>query len=642
MVESRDEIDEVRSALRRLGYLNHGFERFLLQDALRGQRPLRTLVRLTVKVGLLAGVTLAVALALALGAANGSFATPLDLPVLFLHLAPPISLAAAVLFLALCGALLLVLRLYPVRQIETLALAAAAVAGAAALAVALWQARAALAESGRAQLALVALAALLGAWLLVKLVHGALLALAIRFTDLPPRRRMLSRRWTGAAVLAALFLLLLPVMLSARRRSLPPPESLPVAPGERVLLLGIDGVLPEEVEYLLARGELPALARLAGQAAPGGRLARYARRPEPPASFWTSVATGVGSARHGVASLDSFLPVGARTPLARSGPLRAYFRAVEVPLGLAEYRPLLASRRRAFTFWELAARGGAPVEAIDWWATFPVEPVPGLVVAHDAYHLLASGVSGAVSPESARPELLARVRASEAGAHDPDFARALAATLPVGAARGVLGRAVRPDLFYLAVFEARLTGAPMVEARLTGATVPEARLTGAGLTGAHATGVLPQTGAPAPRAAALYLPGLDIAAAGWRGGDLAFADLVRGELAAVDRLLARALLGEPPGAVVVVLDPGRRREGGSGRVLFWRRAGCAAPAAEISPAAVASGLLRTLGLPQSAELPPPPGGCAWPAPPTTVSGFGEPGGRQARPGQGTEYLEDLR
>src|SRR5262245_2868966 len=32
---AQDDLDEVRSELRRLGYLNHGFERFLLQDALR-------------------------------------------------------------------------------------------------------------------------------------------------------------------------------------------------------------------------------------------------------------------------------------------------------------------------------------------------------------------------------------------------------------------------------------------------------------------------------------------------------------------------------------------------------------------------------------------------------------------------------
>src|SRR5215471_19177622 len=102
MAETGEELEPVRSALRRLGYLDHGFERFLLQDALRAARPLQTLVQLTVKVAVLAGVMLAFGLALGLAAVNGSFATPLDLPVLFLHLAPPIMLGSGVVFLALC------------------------------------------------------------------------------------------------------------------------------------------------------------------------------------------------------------------------------------------------------------------------------------------------------------------------------------------------------------------------------------------------------------------------------------------------------------------------------------------------------------------------------------------------------------
>jgi hypothetical protein len=166
----------------------------------------------------------------------------------------------------------------------------------------------------------------------------------------------------------------------------------------------------------------------------------------------------------------------------------------------------------------------------------------------------------------------------------------------------VLDRALRPDRFYRAVFSRGL--------------------------------------ATQPRAAALYLPGLDIAADGWRGGDVAFADLVRSELAATDRLLAGVLGGV--GTVVVVLDPGRRRQGGEGRALLWRRSGCAAGPPAVSPEKLASALLRALGLPQSEELPLPPAGCRWQPPPVVVAGFGEP--RRGAPGglESAEYLESLR
>ena len=595
-----ENLDQVRSELRRLGYLDHGLERFLLQDALRPRAPLRTVVYLTARVALLAGGVAAVALALALVAANGGFASsPLDVLALFLHLFPPISLAAGLGFLALCGVVLLVLRLYHVKRIEAVSLAAAAAAGAAALGLALLGARELVHEGNRTLLLVLALAAPLAVAVLVRLVYQGLLTLAIRFTDTTPRTRLFSRRGLGLAIVAAAFLLTVPAVRSVRSEPAAAPPALPTSPGDRVLLLGIDGVLPEELDYLLAVGDLPTLGRLARE---GGRVFRYRRQDEPPASFWTAVATGIPGPDHGVTSLDSFRPLGVQTPLARNGPVRLWWSGVEVPLGLAEYRPVLANRRRAFAVWELASRGGSPVLAVNWWGTFPAEPLPGLVVAHGAFQLLEEGAQGAVAPESEKKEaeiLVRRTRIDKGGE------QRLAAALPPEALASVLQRALLPDRFYRRIFEQRL--------------------------------------AAGPAAGALYLPGLDIAADGWSGGDVAFADLVRAELSDADALIARALPGF--GTIVVVLDPGRRRVGSQGRVLIWRRAACGGRpggGGEIQPEAVASGLLRALGLPQSRELPLPPAGCRWAPAPVTVPGYGEPRQGRGRGQQGEEYLKSLR
>ncbi len=393
-----EDLDRVRSELRRLGYLDHGFERFLLQDALRPRAPLGTVVRLTLRVALLAGGVVAAALALALVAANGGFsAAPLDAAVLFLHLFPPISAAAGLGFLALCGLVLLVLRVYHVRRIEAVSLAVAAAVGVSALALVVWGVQELVHEGQRPLLIVLGVAAPVAVTVLVRLVYQGLLTLAIRFTDsAPPRGSLFSRRGVGLAILAAAFLVTVPAVFSARRELPPPPPSLPMAPGDRVLLLGIDGVLPEEVDYLLAVGDLPTLGRLARE---GGGIWRYRRDAEPPASFWTAVATGIPGPDHGVNSLDSFRPLGVETPLARNGPLRLWWSRVEVPLGLAEYRAVLANRRRAFAVWELASRGGGPVLAVNWWGTFPAEPLPGLVVAHGAYQLLEEGAQGAIAPD---------------------------------------------------------------------------------------------------------------------------------------------------------------------------------------------------------------------------------------------------
>ncbi|HEV8579780.1 MAG TPA: hypothetical protein VGX68_11960 [Thermoanaerobaculia bacterium] len=593
MASQAQDLEGVRSELRRLGYLDHRFERFLLQDALRPRQPARTLLLLTAKVGLLSGLALALVLALALGVANGNItASPLDLAALFLHLFPPISVVTGLAFLALCGVIVLVIRLYHVRRIETLSLVVALAAGAVLLIFALRIGREVLAEGRLSQVAVLVLATPPVVYALIKLIYQGLLTLAIRFTDSAPLGRLFPRRWLGLAVLLGVALLTVPAVVSARRAPVPAPAALPTAPGERVLLIGIDGVLPEESDYLIALGELPELGRLARQ----GRVLSYRRKAEPPASFWTAVATGVPGPDHGVSSLDSFLPLGVRTPLARSGPLRAWWSRIEVPLGLAEYRPILANRRRAFTFWELASRGGDPSLAVNWWATYPAEPLPGLVVAHGAYQLLREKAEGAVAPPAARDGIA--LLAQTVGASGPDSR--LAAALAPPAAASVLERALLPDRFYRQVFSRAL--------------------------------------AAGPRSAALYLPGLDIAADGWRGGDVAFADLVRSQLAETDRLLAGSLAGF--GTVAVVLDPGRRRPGGEGRVLLWR-AGCHPGRSRTAPEAVASALLRALGLPQSEELPPPPAGCRWAPPPVVVAGYGEPRRGAPRGLESKEYLESL-
>ncbi|HVG08664.1 MAG TPA: hypothetical protein VNM67_13230 [Thermoanaerobaculia bacterium] len=596
-----ENLDEVRSELRRLGYLDHGFERFLLQDAMRPRAPLRTVVYLTARVALLAGGVSAAALALALVAANGSFSSsPLDVVAIFLHLFPPISFAAGLGFLALCGVVLLVIRLYHVKRIEAVSLAAAAAAGAAALGLVLLGARELVHEGNRTLLVVLALAAPLAVAVLVRLVYQGLLTLAIRFTDTTPQTRLFSRRGLGIAIVAAAFLLTVPAVQSVRREPVRAPATLPMSPGDRVLLLGIDGVLPEELDYLLAVGDLPTLGRLARE---GGRVFRYTREDEPPASFWTAVATGIPGPDHGVTSLDSFRPLGVETPLARNVPVRLWWSRVEVPLGLAEYRPVLANRRRAFAVWELASRGGSPVLSVNWWGTFPAEPLPGLVVAHGAFQLLEEGTRGAIAPESEKKEAENLVRRTRI---DKGREPRLAAALPPAALASVLQRALLPDRFYRRVFEERLAGA----------------------------------GSTQPKAAALYLPGLDIAADGWSGGDVAFTDLVRAELSAADALLGRALPGF--GTVVVLLDPGRRRAGSQGRVLIWRRVGCSGRGGEIEPEAVASGLLRALGLPQSGELPPPPAGCRWAPAQSTVPGYGEPRQGRGPSEQGEEYLKSLR
>ncbi|MEM7479553.1 MAG: hypothetical protein AAF481_00145 [Acidobacteriota bacterium] len=617
----RESLGQVRSELRRLGYLSDRFDRFLLQDAMRPHGAGRALLELTVRIGCAIGVLVALVGAFALAILNGNLdRTPLDLVLLFLHLLVPSVLLSMLLFGALGGALLLMLRIYPVRRIEALSLTVALIAGAAALGVSLWKLRDLLAERPPWWVAVAALALLPALYAVIKVVSDGLLALAIRWTHRVPRGRFLSRRRAALVILVAAFLPILPALLAVNRAPEPPPASLPSAPGDRVVLIGVDGVLAEEIEYLLERGDLPVLDALlgraptqsagdserygefAGDASPSplsaGTWLSYRRPVVPPADFWTTVATGIPSPHHGVTSLDSFRPLGVATPLARSGWLRHYWQRVEVPLGLADYRPVLSNRRRSHAFWELVARGGDPVLVVDWWTTFPAEELPGLTVAHGANQLMGEGVAGVVAPA----DEVTRIQT---------FWGAVNSTNELSLDPALRERALAPDEFYRRVFVQAFD-------RLQ------------------------------PRASALYLPALDVAADGWQGGALAFADLVRGEVQAAMAVLAGTLASlEGAGyTVIVVFDPGRRAEGGEGRVLLARSQPCAASRGPepIEPPAVASALFRALGLPQSAELPPPAADCSWPSPPAQVATYGErrpDPAADATPGD-AEYLESLR
>jgi hypothetical protein len=235
------------------------------------------------------------------------------------------------------------------------------------------------------------------------------------------------------------------------------------------------------------------------------------------------------------------------------------------------------------------ARGGRPVAAIDWWGTYPAEPLPGLVVAHGAWGQLAAGDEHAVAPPGRRAEL---VEQRERLLGEP--------LAPEAAPAAVAERALEPDRFYREV------------ARLAGGEA---------------------------RAIALYLPAADLAAALDDAGGDALAELVRRELIEADRLIGELVPGF--GAVAVVLEPGRRG-GREGRALIWNGRCAAAARPRLAPAQVAAALLRAAGLPRSLELPEPPAFCEWPAAAASVASYGERADAGAPAERGDDYLETLR
>lgn len=127
----------------------------------------------------------------------------------------------------------------------------------------------------------------------------------------------------------------------------PPPPSTPS--GQRCLLIGIDGAAWDDLEPLLAAGQLPNLERLRREGA-WGVLESF--HPTASSIVWTSIATGKTPEKHGIKSFVAPLPGGELVPVTSN------MRAVEA-------------------IWNILSDAGVEVGVVGWWVSWPAEQVRG-------------------------------------------------------------------------------------------------------------------------------------------------------------------------------------------------------------------------------------------------------------------------
>jgi Flp pilus assembly protein TadD len=172
--------------------------------------------------------------------------------------------------------------------------------------------------------------------------------------------------------------------------------------GMRVVLVGLDGADWDVMDPMIARGELPRLARLRRE----GVWARL-RSNVPTLSplLWTTVATGKSPDRHGI---NDFLVEDPRT--GQRVPINSTFRKVRA-------------------FWNILSEAGIPVDVIAWWASWPAEAVTGHLVsdrvAYSTFNLGAqeAGASAVFPPAYAAD--VARLRLRDADITWRDVSRFL-------------------------------------------------------------------------------------------------------------------------------------------------------------------------------------------------------------------------
>jgi hypothetical protein len=308
-------------------------------------------------------------------------------------------------------------------------------------------------------------------------------------------------------------------------------------------------------EQQMERGAMPHLRALLASAAWGPLRAEPERVP---AIVWTTVATGRGPEAHGIQAAGARRLTGLRTPVSldaeRSPFASALARTAEL-LRLSRVQPASAVLRSAKTFWNVASEKGLRVGVVNWWATWPADPVNGYVVSDRAVFKVERGEPDDrdVHPPSSFAVLRGLARADE-----PDRPR-------------------RIDRFVLAASAALRAADP-------------------------------------PDLEALYLPGLDILTVQQLGdlpsGDVAGLesrlDAVRAHYAFLDERLGELLAARAADEVLVlVADPGRlARPGAAAEGLLALVGAPVRPTSlgTVSARDVAPTVLHLAGLPASREL----------------------------------------
>jgi tetratricopeptide (TPR) repeat protein len=124
---------------------------------------------------------------------------------------------------------------------------------------------------------------------------------------------------------------------------------------KRLLIVGWDAADWQVADPLLARGQMPNLARLV---AGGVRAELRTLEPKLSPLLWSSIATGKTADRHGILNFVEPNPSGEGVRVASS------------------------TSRRTKALWNIASQSGLRSVVVGWYASHPAEPVAGAVVSN--------------------------------------------------------------------------------------------------------------------------------------------------------------------------------------------------------------------------------------------------------------------
>jgi predicted AlkP superfamily phosphohydrolase/phosphomutase len=300
--------------------------------------------------------------------------------------------------------------------------------------------------SYRHSLPLEVLPALAGSAIALSTATLVLVAVGIDTALFPTRGRGIS---SALVVLAASSLVVVPMALRPSPAAVPVPVPLAtetVTPVRRIILVGVDGLGPEQLRHALEQGTAPGLAQIVRRGAQGP-LATLRPTEGPP--IWTTIFTGRLPRDHGVKSFTAYRLRGSSTvyELLPKGALVTLLERAS----LVSTSPVTAASRKRLALWNALNAFGIQAGVVRFWGTHPPERIKGFMLSHYFHLLRKEGGADTLHP----PDLLAEVQARAVVPEDVDPAM-LGEFLDLSAPdtpavpwrRELVERALAPDLTY--------------------------------------------------------------------------------------------------------------------------------------------------------------------------------------------------
>lgn len=156
-----------------------------------------------------------------------------------------------------------------------------------------------------------------------------------------------------------------------------------------VIFIGLDGGDWQLLDDYMSRGLMPNLSRLVREGASGTLTTEH---PPLSAILWTTMMTGVSPVEHQVLDFTHFNRV------------------------TGKKEPITSTERKAPAIWNMETMAGKSVAVFGLWATYPAEPVHGLLASDRLFTFLFSEAApppNAVYPPSRQPWARDHVAAAE-------------------------------------------------------------------------------------------------------------------------------------------------------------------------------------------------------------------------------------